>query len=98
MRVEGLSAVSDRAFGISIQAHSPIGGGSAGSEEVGCCPGTSGTQRSSIGELLERVPDSDDLIAGGARVARAVVKVLRAIAETWLDRSDGTPGPHEETA
>ena len=104
MRTEGvpgspgwMSTTGIRA--VAIEAHAPVAGSSATSgASDGCCPSRPEGVGASIVSLLERVPDSADLIERGADVARVVVKVLRAVTETWLNRSDGSPELNEETA
>ena len=104
MQVEGFGNSSGQESATGIQAigfrsHSPLaGGGVDPDEQPGCCPTRRESDGTSLRSLIERVPDSGDLIVGGAVVARAVVKVLKAVAETWMNRTDGTPGLNEETA
>ena len=84
---------------IGFRSHSPhAGGGVNPDKQTGCCPTRRESDGISLKSLIERVPDSGDLIAGGAVVARAVVRVVTTIVETWMNRSDGTPGLNEETA
>ncbi len=104
MQVEGFGSSPGQESATGIQtigfrSHSPLaGGGVKLDRETGCCPTRRVSDATSLRNLIERVPDSGDLIVGGAVVARAVAKVLKAVVETWMNRSDGTPGLNEETA